>query len=120
MKMGRILLALGALVLIATAFIHASGLSMVSSWLSGERGEFLKMLWLMPSLDWIVVGLLWLFLAWRPIKAALPLVWLTALIPFGVAAALVVTVGPGFFGLWLLTAAILLAAAGTWRILKKA
>ena len=111
--LGRILLTLAALVLIGTAAFHASGASMVSGWLGGERGMVLQMLWYIPTLDWAVVGLAWLFIAWRGSHLHAPLVWVLALIPGGAAAMVANAVGPAFLGLWLLAGATLLAVLGS-------
>jgi hypothetical protein len=111
--LGRILLTLGALVLIGTAAFHASGAAMVSGWLGGERGILLQMLWLIPTLDWAVVGLAWLFIAWRGSHRMAPLVWVLALIPGGAAVMVANAVGPAFLGLWLLAGATLLALLGS-------
>jgi hypothetical protein len=110
--LGRIMLALGAVVLLGTAAFHASGGPMVAGWLSGERGAVLQMLWYIPTLDWAVVGLAWLFIAWRGDHRLRWLVWLLAAIPGGAAAMVASAVGPNFLGLWLLAGATLLAALG--------
>jgi hypothetical protein len=107
--LGRLLLALAALVLIGTAALHGSGAGMVAGWLGGERGAVLQMLWFIPALDWAVVGLAWLFIAWRGSKLMAPLVWALALIPGGAAALVAGTAGPTFLGFWLLAGATLLA-----------
>jgi hypothetical protein len=111
--LGRILLTVGALVLIGTAAFHGSGAQMVSGWLGGERGAMLQTLWFIPVLDWAAVGLAWLFIAWRGGNRLAPLVWLLALIPAGAAAMVASSVGPYFVGVWLLAGAALLAVLGS-------
>ncbi len=111
--LGRILLTLGALVLIGTAAFHGSGAGMVAGWLGGERGALLQTLWFIPTLDWAAVGLAWLFIAWRGSARLAPLVWLLALIPGGAAAMVAAAVGPAFLGVWLLAGATLLALLGS-------
>jgi hypothetical protein len=111
--LGRLLLALGALVLLGTAAFHATGGPMVAGWLSGERGAVLQMLWYVPTLDWAVVGLAWLFIAWRGNRRLAPLVWLLAAVPGGAAFMVAATVGSAFLGLWLLAGATLLAVLGS-------
>lgn len=111
--LGRILLTLGALVLIGTAAFHGSGAGMVAGWLNGERGALLQILWFIPALDWVVVGLAWLFIAWRGTNRFAPLVWVLALVPAGAAAMVASAVGPNFLGVWLLAAAALLAVLGS-------
>ena len=111
--LGRVLVALGALVLIGTAASHGSGGGMVSGWLAGERGALLQMLWYLPTLDWSAVGLAWLYIAWRGSHRLAPLIWLLALIPGGAAAMIAATLGPSFLGMWLLAGATLLAVLGS-------
>jgi hypothetical protein len=111
--LGRILLALGALLLVATSVVHGLGGRMVSGWLGGERGLVLQVLWYLPTLDWAAVALAWLFIAWRGSNRMAPLVWLLALVPGGAAAMLTSAVGPGFFGIWMLAGATLLALLGS-------
>jgi len=111
--LGRILLALGALVLLGTAAFHATGAETVAGWLSGERGVLLQMLWIIPTLDWAVVALAWLVIAWRGSRRAAPLIWILAAVPAGAAAMIAATVGPAFLGLWLLAGAALLALLGS-------
>ncbi len=118
--LGRILLALAALVLIGTAAFHGSGADMVAGWLGGERGALLQTLWLIPTLDWAAVGLAWLFIAWRGTTRLAPLVWLLALIPGGAAAMVAAAVGPAFVGVWLLGAATLLALLGAIALPRNA
>ena len=111
--LGRILLTLGALVLIGTAALHGSGAQMVAGWLGGERGLLLQTLWFIPVLDWATVALVWLFIAWRGDSRLGPLVWLLALVPGGAAAMVAASVGPYFVGVWLLAGATLLALLGS-------
>jgi hypothetical protein len=120
MKLSRVLLALAALLLFATAAFHASGGAMVSSWLDGDRGAILRLLWYVPTIDWAVIGLLWLFVAWRGDARSAPLVWISAIVPLAVAIMLARAVGPGFPGIWMLTGAVLLAVAGSFRLRRRA
>ena len=112
----RILLLLGALLLLATAAFHASGGAMVAGWLDGERGQILRLLWFVPPIDWVVVALIWAFAAWRPSRVLAAIVWLSALIPLAVAGMLLVTIGPGFPGGWMLLGATILAGFGAARL----
>jgi hypothetical protein len=116
MKAGRMLLGAGALLLALTAAVHALGSAMVSSWLEGERGLVLRMLWFVPSIDWIVVALVWAYAAFRPDARLAWLVWLTAIIPFSIAIMLISSAGFGFFGIWMLLGAVALASLGAVRI----
>lgn len=111
--LGRVLLILGGLVLIGTAGFHASGGGMVAGWLGGERGLMLQVLWYVPALDWAIVGLAFLLLAWRGRRPHAPLVWLLALVPAGAAAMVAMAVGASFLGVWLLAGAALFAVLGS-------
>lgn len=109
----RLLLTIASLILIGTAAFHATGAPTVMGWLSGERAALLAALWYMPAFDWLATGLAWLAIAWRGDRRLAPLVWLLALIPAGAAAAIAVSVGPNFLGVWLLAGATALALAGS-------
>ena len=113
MKQARILLALAALLLLATALFHGSGIGMVSSWLGGERGRILRMLWYLPAIDWTVIAAIWGYAALRPDRNLRPVIWLTAIVPLLVALMLIAAVGGGFPGIWMLLGAVGLAIAGT-------
>ena len=119
MKSARILLGLGALLLIATAAFHGSGGGMVSGWLEGDRGKILQMLWFVPPIDWVVVALVWAFVGWRHDVGFAPLVWLTAIIPLSVALMLIATVGAAFPGVWMLLGAVAMAVAGAARLRQR-
>lgn len=116
MKPARILLALAALLLVATAAFHSSGSAMVSGWLPGDRGRILQMLWFVPAIDWAIVALVWAFIAWRPSAGLSPLVWLTTIIPLSVGLMLIAAVGAAFPGIWMLLGAVALAAVGAARL----
>jgi len=116
MNFGRWLLVAAAVLLFATAVFHASGGAMVAGWLPGARGAILTSLWYVPVVDWSVVGLVWLFVAWRRERRFAPIVWLSALIPLTVAALLIAAVGPGHPGIWMLIGAAALALLGAARL----
>ncbi|HEV2568368.1 hypothetical protein [Sphingomonas sp.] len=116
MKLGRGLLGLAAVLLLATALFHGSGGSMVSSWLTGQRGEMLQALWYLPSLDWLVVALVWAFVAARPSGPAATLALILALLPAGAALLVSGAVGWGFPGVWMLAGAAVLGAAGSAKL----
>lgn len=120
MKSARILLGLGALLLLATAAFHSSGGGAVSGWLEGERGQILRMLWFAPPIDWTVVALVWLFVGWRGDSGFAPLVWLTSIVPLSVALMLLAAVGAAFPGIWMLLGAAAFAAAGAARLPQRA
>ena len=116
MTLGRLLLAIASVILFATAAFHASGASTVSGWLPGQRGAILDVLWIVPVVDWAIVGILWLAIAWKDDRRLAPLVWISALVPLLMAVLLVKAVGPGFPGIWLLVAAAVLAVIGATRL----
>lgn len=116
MRLGRILLGIAALILFAAAAFHASGATAVAGWAQGTRGEILQLLWAVPTIDWAIVGIIWLTIAWYDDRRLAPLVWISAAIPALVAILLVKAVGIGFPGSWLLAAAALLAAIGSVRL----
>ena len=120
MMLGRILLALGALILIGTAVFHVTEGAETAAWLRGERGAVMQLLWHIPSLDWIVVGIAWLLIAWRGTQVSAPIVWVLALVPFGTAAMIASALGPAFLDMWLLAGAALLASLGALALPKRA
>ncbi len=113
MRLAQALLGLAAALLIATALFHGSGGSMVSGWLTGQRGEMLRALWYLPSLDWLVVALIWLVTAVRPSQGAATACLIAALIPAGATLLVSGAVGWGFPGVWMLAGAAVLGAAGS-------
>ena len=112
----RMLLGLGALLLFATAAFHATGLAMVEGWLPGSRGAILELLWVVPTIDWAIVGILWATIAWLDDPRLKPLVWISAVIPLLIAVLLVKAVGFGHPGIWMLFGAAALAVAGSLRL----
>lgn len=120
MRLARILILLGAALLLGTAAFHTSGGAMVAGWLDGERGAILRMLWYAPPLDWLVVSLIWGFVAWRGRRDMAPLVWIAAIIPLGVAAMMSAAIGLDFPGIWMLAGAAILAIVGSLRLPRAA
>jgi hypothetical protein len=116
MKAARTFLAAGALLLILTAAVHSLGSSMVSGWLEGERRSILMAAWFLLAVDWIVVALVWLYCARRASRSLAPIIYLTGLVPAATAVALLIAVGPAFFGIWMLVGALILAAVGAARL----
>jgi hypothetical protein len=109
---GRSLLWLAAALLLATAAFHGSGGTMVSGWLDGQRGEMLRALWYLPSLNWAVVALLWIAVTMRPSRPGATLSLIAALAPAGAMLLVSGAVGWGFPGVWMLAAATMLGIAG--------
>ena len=116
MSAARPWLILAAIVLAATAAFHSTGLSMAAEWFAGPRGQIVQMLWLGPVIDWLVVSSIWLFAAVRPNRALAPVVALAAIVPAYTAVGLVVLIGLGHPGLYMLVAAIIFSLIGAWKL----
>jgi len=110
--MGRIILAAGGALLLATAGIHAMGLPMASAWGEG-LGRFqhlaICLFWIAAAVSWAVVAILWAVTAWRrgPRWPAA----LAALIPLQSAAG-VLYIDPTFFGGQMLAGSVVLGVLG--------
>lgn len=115
-KHARWLLVAGAVLLIATALFHSTGLSMVSGWLPGTRGQIVSLLWLAPVADWSVVALLWIISAWRLRSDMRLIVLVSAIVPAIAAVALFIVVGTSHPGPFMLAGAALLAVLGAIRL----
>lgn len=118
--MGRGLVWLGALLLAATAGIHAGGVSMVAGWAAGlgpREAAALRLVWLSDSLDWAVVASLWAIAGWRGGPGWTGAAAVAGLIPLAAGIA-VFALDPGFFGGWMLLASCALAGTGLVAILK--
>ncbi len=119
MKSARLLLAVAAFLLLATAILHATGIGFVSNWLAGEKGRVLRYLWYLPAWDWLIVALVWAAAALWPDRRLALLVWLTALIPLLVVVLLIAAVGGGFPGVWMLLLAVIFAVLGGARLRQR-
>ena len=117
--LGRILVSLGALLLVATAIIHGLGGQMVAGWVSGQRAGVLQALWYLPAIDWVAVAVAWAAIAWTGSIRLGWLIGLLAAIPAAAAVLIVVTIGPDFFGVWMLAGAVLLALLGSIALPKQ-
>ena len=115
-KQARGLLIAAAVLLIATALFHSSGLSMVSGWLPGMRGQILNLLWLAPVADWIVVAILWIISAWQLRSDLRAIVLVSAIVPAVAAFGLFIVAGTSHPGPFMLAAATVLAVLGAIRL----
>ncbi len=115
-KQARWLLVAGAVLLIATALFHSTGLSMVSGWLPGTRGQVLSLLWLTPVADWSVVAMLWIIAAWRLRSDLRLIVLVSAIVPALAAIGLFFVAGTSHPGPFLLAGAAVLAVIGAIRL----
>ena len=118
--MGRILLFAGAVLLVATAAIHASGQAMVNHWtadLDHQQAMAICLVWLMCSVSWAVVSAIWAAAGWTRQRAWLAAAAIAALIPLAMFVGILL-IDPTFFGGWMLFGSVVLAAAGIvlcWR-----
>ena len=118
--MGRIFLFAAAVLLIATAAIHAGGQPMVDGWLgdlSHKQKAAICLVWITDSIDWAVVALLWALAAWKRSRGRLGAAAVATLIPLagGVGVA---SIDHTFFGGWMILGSVALAASGialSWR-----
>lgn len=117
--LGRVVLGSAALLLIATAIVHAMGLPMVSGWgegLARQQQLALCLLWAAASVAWVAVALIWGVAAWRrgPRWPAA----IATLVPLHAAAG-VLYIDATFFGGQMLAGSVVLAVAGLF-LLKRA
>jgi len=117
--MGRFVLGAAAILLLATAAIHAMGLPMASAWGEG-LGRFqhlaICLFWIAAAVSWAVVALMWAVTAWRrgPRWPAA----IATLIPLHSAAG-VLYIDWTFFGGQMLAGSVVLATIGL-VLLKRA
>lgn len=86
--MGRVLAGLAALVYIATAWLHSTGFDAVTRLARegpSDLAALMPALWLVFSLDLVVVGLVIAVVTWRPSGAGRLVVAIAALCPLGAA-----------------------------------
>jgi len=115
-KQARWLLIAGAVLLIATALFHSTGLAMVSDWLPGMRGQILSLLWFMPVADWSVVAILWIIAAWQLRSNLRLIVLVSAIVPAIAAVGLFMVAGTSHPGPFMLAGAAMLAVLGAIRL----
>jgi hypothetical protein len=110
--MGRFVLGAAALLLLATAGIHAMGIEMVSGWgehLGRQEQLAICLFWAAASVAWAAVATLWAVTAWR--RGPRWPAGLATLIPLHAAAG-VLYIEPAFFGGWMLAGSVVLAVLG--------
>lgn len=111
---GRALLPIAAILLTATAGIHASGCPMIAGWIQDlpvQQSQGLQLVWLTDTLSWIVTAIIWCVAFFRMEQAWLRASLALASIPLITGAALVL-IEPLFFGGYLLVLSGLLAVTG--------
>jgi hypothetical protein len=118
--MGRLILLAAALLLLATAIIHAGGQPMVDRWvhdLSDQQRAAICLVWITDSINWAIVSVIWSVAAWRRERGWLGAAAVAALIPLTVGIG-VLAIEPRFFGGWMLMGSVALAGVGLgllWR-----
>src|SRR5688572_5137448 len=83
--MGRYALGAAALLLIATAALHAGGLQMIGRWTEGMppfQAAALRFVWISDSIDWTVAAILWAVAAWKLGRPWLAAAAIAAIIPW--------------------------------------
>lgn len=119
--MGRISLLAAALLLVATAAIHASGQPMVNGWTEGldrRQAMAICLVWITDSIDWAVVAALWALAAWKQRRGWLDAAAVATIIPLAGGVG-VMSIDHSFFGGWMIAGSVALAALGlalSWRI----
>jgi hypothetical protein len=119
-RLPRLLLALSALVLFAGGLVHARAFGKALSALAAVSlppfyANSFKALWLIDSATLIALAVVFSFIAVRPTAATRWVVVLLALIPAAIAALVYIFVG-GFFPVYMLTAAAVMALVGGLRL----
>ena len=118
--MGRTLLFAASALLLATAAIHATGLSMVSGWVDGLDhfgAAAICLVWLTDSWDWTVTAVIWAVAAWKGGRGWLGASAILCALPLGMIVG-ILRIEPTFFGAWMLVGSVALAASGIammWR-----
>ena len=112
--MGRYVLGAAALLLVATAALHAGGLQMIDRWTQGLppfQASALRFVWISDSIDWTVAAILWAVAAWKLSRPWLAAAAIAGLIPLAGAVG-VMRIDPSFFGGQMLLGSVILAAVG--------
>src|SRR5687767_10128674 len=112
--MGRILLFAAAVLLLATAVIHAAGQPMVDTWIQGldhRQKAAICLVWMTDSVSWAVVAFLWAMAGWKRESGWLGAAAIGSVIPLVMAVG-IMGIDPTFFGGWMLVGSIALAATG--------
>ena len=117
---GRALMAAGALLLLATAALHAAGCQMVAGWteaMAHQQSQALQLVWLTDSLTWGISAIVWLIAAYRPDRSWRGAAILLAIVPLLTGAA-IMFIEPKFFGGYLLIVSAGLVVAGSGMALR--
>lgn len=116
MPKARTLLWIASAMLAATALMHATAWGFVRTQFSGDGLEIARLLWFTLAADWILVAGLWFAAGYGGAGLLRPLVMISILIPLAAAVGQFVTLGPSFFGLYLLVLASAIAIIGAVRL----
>jgi hypothetical protein len=101
----------GALVLIACAVLHSLAWTHVQGDFAPAERPVVALVWFLLAIDWLVVAGLWVLAASQG-RAARWSLLLSTIIPIAVAVGLCLTLGPGFFPIYLQLSAAALVIAG--------
>ena len=109
------LIRVAAALLILCAAMHTSGWRSTRARFPGEQRSMAALLWFLLGIDWIVLGLVWLFAATggRPMQ---PLLLATAAVPIAVAIGMAATVSARFPPVYLQATAAALLIAGALKL----
>jgi hypothetical protein len=116
MPKARTFLWIASAMLAATALMHATAWGFVRTQFSGDGLEIARLLWFTLAVDWLLVAGLWFAAGYGGAALLRPLVLLSTLIPLAAAVGQFVTLGPSFFGLYLLALAGAVAILGALRM----
>jgi hypothetical protein len=104
-----------AVLLILCALLHTIAWGRTRARFAGEQRSMAAMLWFLLAIDWLVLGLVWLFAATGGPQMQ-PLLLVMAAVPIAVAIGLCVAVSPLFPPVYLQAAAAVLLIAGALKL----
>ena len=112
---GKHLIWLAAAMLLACAILHSLAWGRTQASFPPDARRMAALLWFLLAIDWVVFAILWSLGAGVG-PAARPLLLVSLAVPIAVAIGLVMTLGPGFFAIYLQLAAAGLLLIGTLRL----
>ena len=112
---GKLLIWLAAAVLLACALLHSLAWARTQASFPPDARRMAALLWFLVAIDWVVFAGLW-GLGASVGPAARPLLLASSVVPVAVAIGLVLTLGPGFFAIYLQLAAAALLLTGSVRL----
>ncbi|ROZ75095.1 hypothetical protein [Ramlibacter sp. WS9] len=115
LKSGKYFIWAAAFLMFACAVLHSMAWMRAQGDFSPEARPLAALLWFLLGIDWAVIGGLWVLGASKGI-AARPLLLLSVVVPVSVAVGLCLTIGPGFFPVYLQLGAAGLLLLGAFRL----